>query len=295
MPDATAQASPAPPVSGWPGLKSAWPLLLGLLALAIPTLASLGETVWSTEAGAHGPIILFTAAWLLWREADSFRKLGKPGAAWLVWLVLLPSLAMYAFSRAFDFISLEVLGVYGAFVAALYSLYGLRPLLKNWFPMFYLGFCIPPPGWLIDELTAPLKQFISFVSTQLASLVGIPIMQEGVTLYVAQYQLLVEDACSGMNSLVGLTAISLFYIYLLRGSSVRYSILLTLFVIPIAIVGNIIRILILILLTYFFGDEVAQGFLHMAAGITLFAIDLLLVFALDSLLIKLVPRSWRTA
>ena len=47
--------------------------------------------------------------------------------------------------------------------------------------------------------------------------------REGVTIRVAQYQLLVEDACSGMNSLIGLTAISLFYIYLLRGSSIRYA------------------------------------------------------------------------
>jgi exosortase len=116
-----------------------------------------------------------------------------------------------------------------------------------------------------------------------------------VTIFVAQYQLLVEDACSGLNSLVGLIAISLFYIYLLRGSSLRYSAVLTAFVIPIAVIGNIIRIIVLILLTYFFGDEVAQGFLHQVAGIFLFAVDLILVFAVDSVLSRILPRSWRNA
>lgn len=51
--------------------------------------------------------------------------------------------------------------------------------------------------------------------------------------------------------------------------------------------ANIIRIVTLVLLTYFFGDAVAQGFLHMAAGIFLFVTALLLVFAVDNLMSRL--------
>jgi exosortase len=273
----------------------AWPLILGWLILAVPTAARLGRQVWSTEAGAHGPIILFTGAWLIWREAASFRESRQRGSRWVTAAILAPSLIVYALARAFDFVSLEVAGVYGVGMAMLYSVFAARPLLKNWFPLLYLGFVVPPPGWLIDTLTAPLKQFVSQASTETLAAVGLPIAREGVTIFVAQYQLLVEDACSGMNSLVGLIAISLFYIYLMRGSSLRYSGLLTLFVIPIAIIGNIARIMVLILLTYFFGDEVAQGFLHQVAGIFLFAVDLMLVFAVDALLARVLPRSWRPA
>ena len=119
---------------------------------------------------------------------------------------------------------------------------------------------------------------------------GIPITREGVTLFVAQYQLLVEDACSGMNSLVGLIAISLFYIYLLRNASWRYSLVLLCLVIPIAIIANIIRIIVLVLLTYFFGDAVAQGFLHNLAGLFLFATALMLVFGVDNLISSFVLK-----
>jgi exosortase len=276
---------------GW--LQRAWPLLLGVALLAVPTIVRLGGTVWTEEAGAHGPIIIFTGLWLLSRQTATFRELGVPGSAAITWLILLPSLALYAFSRAFDFISLEVAGLYGAGIAALYSQCGTRPLLRNWFPLGYFGFVIPPPGWLLDQLTGPLKQFVSHFSTETLSAIGLPISRQGVTIYVAQYQLLVEDACSGMNSLIGLIAISLFYIYLLRGSSLRYSALLTAFVIPIAVVGNIARIMVLILLTYFFGDEVAQGFLHQVSGVFLFGVDLILVFALDSVLVRIVPASWK--
>jgi exosortase len=265
-------------------------LLLGLLALGIPTALTLGDQVWSSEAGAHGPIVLGTGLWLIWREFPTLRALRSPGSAWLTAVGLVGSLALYVFGRAYDFISIEVAGLYGAAVVILYSQFGLEALRKIWFPILYLAFLIPPPGWFMDSVTAPLKLFVSYVTTEALSALGVPVFREGVTLMVAQYQLLVEDACSGMNSLTGLVAISMFYIYLLRNASWRYSLVLVLLVIPIAVAANIIRVAILVLLTYFFGDAVAQGFLHMAAGIVLFTSALLLVFLVDSVM----SRLWKT-
>jgi exosortase len=93
-----------------------------------------------------------------------------------------------------------------------------------------------------------------------------------------------------MNSIIGLTAISLFYIYITHRASWRYAAFLMLFIIPIAVVANIIRITILVLLTYYCGDAVAQGFLHVTAGVVLFALALGLVFLLDMGLMRLMPR-----
>jgi exosortase len=276
-------------------LRTGWPALLGLAALAVPTVVGFSKNAWMRESGSHGPLVLITALWLLWRQMSVMSSGAKRGEVWLSALIFLPSLALYVFARVFDFASLEAIGLIGVGVAMLHDAFGLSALLKNWFVILYLGFSVPPPGALIDRVTAPLKQFVSEVAMRAVSLVGVPASRQGVTLFVSKYQLLMEDACSGMNSLVGLTAISLLYIYLLRGTSARYALLMTAFVIPIAIIGNILRVITLILLTYFAGDEVAQGFLHYTAGFLLFALDLLLVFALDNLLIRLVPRSWRPA
>jgi exosortase len=292
---AAAAESSSPPLNVRQLLTTWWPCILGFAALAIPTVNTLSTLAWTRESGAHGPIVLVTGLWLLARQLTAARGIAKQGAWWLTALGLIASLAVYVFGRTFDFVSLETLGLFGVGVAILHSAFGVAALLKNWFPLFYLGFAIPPPGWLIDKITAPLKQFVSEVAMRSLYSVGLPVSREGVTIYVSKYQLLMEDACSGMNSLVGLTAISLLYIYLLRGSSVRYSLLMTAFVVPIAIFGNILRVMILILLTYFFGDEVAQGFLHYTAGFLLFAIDLILVFAVDSVLVRIVPLKWRPA
>jgi exosortase len=276
-------------------LRSGWPALLGLSALAVPTVVGFSKNAWTREAGSHGPLVLITGLWLLWRQMSVLVRDARRGDVWLSALIFAPSLALYVFARVFDFASLEAIGLIGVGVAMLHDAFGFPALLKNWFVILYLGFAVPPPGALIDRITAPLKQFVSEVAMRAVSLFGIPASRQGVTLFVSKYQLLMEDACSGMNSLVGLTAISLLYIYLLRGTSARYALLMTAFVIPIAIVGNILRVITLILLTNFAGDEVAQGFLHYTAGFLLFAMDLLLVFALDSLLIRVVPRSWRPA
>jgi exosortase B len=266
------------------GLGESWPLVLGFALLAIPTIVNLANQTWSHEAGAHGPIILAAGGWLIWRITPELKQQAKPGAVWITALLMVGGLLSYAYGRALDFITLEAAGVYAVGLAIANDKLGPRAIINHWFPFFYLAFAIPPPSYIIDRLTSPLKHFVSFVATDGLHALGYPIEREGVTLIIAQYQLLVEDACSGMNSLIGLTAITLMYIYLMHGSSWRYSALLVAFVIPIAIIANIVRISILVLITYYFGDQAGQGFLHMFAGIVLFATALLLVFGVDKLL-----------
>ena len=272
------------------GVAKAWPLWLGFAALALPTLFTLAQQSWPREDGAHGPIILAAGGWLLARELPQLRERAAPAPLWLALGLMVPALAAYVFGRAFDLLTLQVGGLYGAGLAILLAKFGPKALLGVWFPVFYLTFAIPPPGELMSSMTTPLKHFVSFVVSGGLGALGLPVAREGVTLIVAQYQLLVEDACSGMNSLFGLTAISLLYVYLRRGSSLAYSLVLCAFITPVAVAANVIRVAILVLLTYFFGDAVAQSFLHVTAGLLLFVTALSLVFAIDQGLERLWPK-----
>jgi exosortase len=149
--------------------------------------------------------------------------------------------------------------------------------------MLYLAFLIPPPAIVLQAVTAPLKIFVSKAATSTLAIAGLPVVSHGVAIDVGSYQLLVEEACSGMNSILGLLAVGLFYIHLMHGSSVRRSLILTVALVPIAILANIVRIMILILLTYFAGNDAAQGFLHGFAGMVVFTVALVLVFGFDLL------------
>ncbi|PZN94331.1 MAG: exosortase [Alphaproteobacteria bacterium] len=252
--------------------------------MAIPTMVSVARGPWSLESGVHGPIVLATGLWLIFRRMPEIQRDMVPGAVTPTVVALAVAVPAYAFGRAFDFVSVEVAALMLALLAVAYAYVGRRVLRAMWFPIFYLGFIIPVPGWLLDQVTQPLKLFVSLVVTWTLTQFGYPIGNSGVTIYVANYQLLVEDACAGLNSLVSLSAIGLFYIYMLRGSNWRYSMLLLALVLPIAIAANMIRVAALVLITYHFGDAAAQGYLHKFAGMVTFTSALLFIFLVDKLL-----------
>jgi exosortase/archaeosortase family protein len=54
-------------------------------------------------------------------------------------------------------------------------------------------------------------------------------------------------------------------------------------ILPIAFVANIVRVIVLVLVTYHLGDEAGQGFLHGTAGIVLMVVALVCFAALDQL------------
>lgn len=267
-----------------PALARHWPLLLGLAVLALPTLYAVATGSWTGEAGVHGPIVLATGIWLFARRWRELLGIQRPGRIGVVLAVLIPSLLLYVFGRAFDFLIFQALAFLGVCIAVFYASFGAEAVRRMWFPILYLGFVVPLPNWVITTLTAPMKEYVSYTATWLLSHAGYPIVREGVTLYVAQYQLLVEDACAGLNSLISLTAISLFYIYILHNASWRYALFLMLWIVPVALLANLVRVIILVLITYHFGNAAAQGFLHSTAGLVMFATALLGIFLVDGLM-----------
>ena len=262
-------------------LKQSWPLLIGLALIIGPSFVRLAQDIWSTDAGVHGPIVLATGGWLLARAWPNLRNDVKLGPPVIGWAGLVTALLLYIIGRALSFISLEIAGAMGVLIAVGWLYLGPTVLRKLWFPILYIGFLIPLPGWVLDVVTAPLKQFISVSATHILSFAGYPIAREGVTIYIAQYQLLVEDACSGLNSIISLTAIGLFYIYLLHNASWRYSLFLVFWILPAAIFANLVRVIMLVLVTYYLGNETAQGVFHPIAGLIMFVIALLFIFAVD--------------
>ncbi|NVD45758.1 exosortase V [Qipengyuania atrilutea] len=260
-------------------------LLLACLAIFIlPTMQFVAREGWSGEEGAHGPIILFTGLWLLWREWVPARRFTSEPNIALVSVLLVLTVPLYVFARVTQIVEIEAYLMYGTLLVVLYSIIGGAAMKRLWFPLLYLGFAFPPPDTLVAAVTVPLKIELSRVSIAFLDLFGYPIGGEGVRIFIGQYELLVAAACSGLNSIISLTAISLFYVYLRHQAEWRYALLLVILVIPIALMANFARVLILILLTYHAGEATAQGFLHNFAGIFMFAVALGLTFLLDELI-----------
>lgn len=267
-----------PAVLGWVAL------LVGVLLFLIPTMSFVISETWSGEEGAHGPIVLFTGLWLLWREWPEARSEAQKPPVIRVVALLAVFLPLFVIARITQIVELEGYLMYGALLAVLYSVVGGAAMRRLWFPLFYLTFVFPPPESVVAAVTTPLKMELSRISIAFLDVFGYPIGGEGVRIFIGQYELLVAAACSGLNSIISLTAISLFYIYIRHQADWRYAGLLVLFILPVALAANFLRVIILILLTYHAGEAAAQGFLHNFAGIFMFAIALAVIFALDELI-----------
>jgi len=105
--------------------------------------------------------------------------------------------------------------------------------------------------------------------------------------------LLVADACAGLHPLLTLEALGLLYLNLFRHESLLRNVSLALLIIPIAFSSNVIRVMVLSLITYYFGDAAGQGYLHMFSGMVLFLTALLLVVGVDTLIRWFVRRRSR--
>ncbi|TXH72943.1 exosortase B [Thiobacillus sp.] len=269
-------------------LRTWWPVVLGLLVLYVPTYWMLAHGLWNSEEQAHGPIVLVVALFLIWQRRAVFSGdagvLPTRAEVATGWALLAIGLLAYALGRSQDILLFEVGSQIPVILGALLITLGTRAARALWFALFFLIFMIPLPGFIVDAATGPLKQYISVIAEHVLYAAGYPIARSGVMLTVGPYQLLVADACSGLHSMFSLSAMGLLYLYLMQRTSITRNLIIMAAILPIAFAANVVRVMVLVLVTYHLGDEAGQGFLHGFAGIMLFVIGLLFLFVLDWLL-----------
>ncbi|MBX9917823.1 MAG: exosortase B [Nitrosomonas sp.] len=270
-------------------LKSAildwWPIFLGLLILYVPTFYDLANGIWSKEEQAHGPIILMLSLWLMYRKwMEMINKSEGKSTAYLGWIVFFVALILYIIGRSQQILVFEMGSFIWILAAVILIKRGYIALKVMWFPLFFLLFMIPLPGQVVSLLTMPMKMAVSFVAEHILFWANYPIARNGVILQIGQYQLLVADACAGLQTLLTLEALGLFYLNLVHHTSVLRNVTLAILIVPISFTANVIRVIVLTLITYHYGDAAGQGFLHGFAGMVLFISALILILGVDAAL-----------
>jgi exosortase B len=266
-----------------PNLVSALVVFGAILAAYIPTYLTLAEGPWQTEQESHGPLIILAAAWIAWQSRDRLRNVAIAPAPIVGWVVLVVGLALMVISRSQDILAVEVGSQIPVLAGAVLLLFGWGALRVLAFPLVFLVFSVPPPGFIIDALTVPLKAQISNWVAEGLYRAGYPIAQNGVMIMIGPYQLMVQDACAGLNSIFALSAIGILYVYM-AGHSLARNIILLCAAIPIAIAANVLRVAALVLIAYYGGIKAIEGSFHELTGMALFAVAFILFFVLDGLI-----------
>ncbi|MBL8331965.1 MAG: exosortase B [Rubrivivax sp.] len=270
-------------------------LLAAWVALYAMPFAELARTIWASDEQGHGPIILGLCAVLLWLRRREIADAATAPRPQLGWPLLGFGVLLYAAGGAFDIIMFQA-GSQVPLLAALLLLFGGTGSLRaGWFPVFFLLFMVPLPEALVAALTGPLKSAVSAVAAQLLHALGYPVGRSGVVLTVGPYQLLVADACAGLNSIFTLEALGLLYMHLMRYTRVARNVALALLLVPVAFLANVVRVMVLVLVTFHFGDAAGQGFVHDFAGLLLFVVALVGMLVLDRVLALVLPAGREAA
>ncbi len=261
--------------------------LAGFAVMYLPVYWWASESIWQTEEQGHGAIVLAVMVWLFWGMHREIAETPTRPAVAAGWSVFLLGLFIFFVGRVFR-ISILEFGSQPFIVAGMLLLLKGTPALRlAWFPVLYLVFMIPLPGILVDAITGSLKGMIANVVESILYAAGYPIARSGVILSIGPYQLQVADACSGLNSMFSLSALGTLFMYMMGRKSMLHNAIMLASILPIAFAANIVRVMVLVLITYYLGDEAGQGFLHGAAGMVLLIVALMILFAFDALLVRI--------
>jgi exosortase len=261
-------------------------IVAGALALfLLPDIVKFAHSYWLSDRGLHGAIILGLGIWLLAREwprgaaeRGNIRVVAPAlfitlcihtlatviGSHWLIWITSCAGLALIVFDRL-----------------------GMDGLRRLWFPLGFLLLAVPPSGRIMSKLTYVLTDWLSAASVELLWQFGWDIARNRTTIYLGPYELLVADACAGLNALLSLFAMGMFFLYIRRDSPPWRLATLAALMLPIVFLTGLARTLALLLMTDSFGDGVAQGVMHEVTGVLMFVLAFAMFVGVDWLL----PRS----
>jgi len=260
------------------------PIIIGLLAMYTPTFHNLANSLWQSDDQGHGPLVLMVVLFLFWDKRDAFfisKQQAKPVLGYSLFIF---GLLLYVLGRSQDILIFDIGSLIPILMGVILITTGSSTLKSVWFPLFFIIFMLPLPGFIVDGITLPMKMAVSYVAEHVLYWFDYPIARTGVILQIGQYQLLVADACAGMHTLISLEALGLLYLNLVRHDSLFRNITLAILIVPISFTANVIRVIVLTLVTYHYGDAAGQGFVHDFAGMVLFIVALMLIMFVDTVL-----------
>jgi exosortase len=197
--------------------------------------------------------------------------------------VLIFSAALYYFSLLTEVHTIIALAMYLTVVGTLLYLFGIKALAELLTPLLLFLMLIPFPDQLYIKLTSPLQFKVSQASAAILPLFDIPVFLAGNVITTPAKSFEVVEACSGLRSVITLLTMSVIMGYFLL-RTVPAKVLLTVASIPIALLVNLIRVVLIVLVFHSYGLDLYEGTPHTITGLLLFLIGLSGLFALQRIL-----------
>jgi exosortase len=251
--------------------------LLAGLFLFWPTIRDLVHT-WATDPNSsHGFLVPVISAAIL--IADRSRLAATRVEASLAGLsVLLASLLVFALGHMSYTNIFQRLGLWGTLVGSLWFIFGSELLRARPFPFVLLLFAIPPPTIVFVPFSTMLRLLAARLAAGSLQALGLDVVRAGSILTIGEHELEVVDACSGIRSLVSIVLVAALLAYLLR-TGVWKGILLMVTAVPITVLVNVLRIVVVALGFAVFDTDLTAGIAHGCLGVGVFLASILLLYS----------------
>ncbi len=269
-------------------LSTLAPVLAGLLVLYLPVFRKLVYDWGHDDNYSHGFLIIPIALYLVWeRRADLAAAKVSPSILGLVLTLL--SLAVLAAGTLGSELFLTRVSLIGVLAGIVWFLYGMAYLRILIFPLAFLLLMIPIPSIVFNQIAFPLQLLASRFGEVVLQALNIPVLREGNVITLANTQLEVAEACSGIRSLISLLTLGIVYGYFTdKRPLVRLAIALS--TIPVAIVANGLRVAGTGVAAHQYGPQAAQGFFHEFSGWVVFVVALVLLFLIQRTVMAIAPQ-----
>ena len=178
----------------------------------------------------------------------------------------------------------EILAFSGMMIALPWMFAGRECAKKFVFPSLFLLFCIPLNTYL-DIVTVHLRLFATSVAFAVLKGFGAEVVKVGTMVGAADGSFSIDVAapCSGLRSIFALMALTAGYAYFNQPTWFRRALLFSLSI-PIAILGNVMRILTICLVAQYADEEFATGFYHDYSGYVVFIVAIMLMISAGELI-----------
>ncbi|RKY34309.1 MAG: hypothetical protein DRP78_06740 [Candidatus Omnitrophota bacterium] len=228
----------------------------------------------------HGCLIPFISGYLIFNMRKELKKLEiKPEKIGMV--LLLVSLLTYIFALYFEIHFISGIALIGVICGLVLYNCGKSVFHKIGFALLFLIFMVPLPNAVILGISFYMKLFVANIAAYFSHFF-IPLKQSGSMVYLPNGVLTIGAPCSGLKSLITLSALSLLFAYL-TGFRLKKKVLFFLCALPIALCSNILRIILLIFVFYVYGSKFTMGWFHDFSGILLFIIAFLSLTGLKNI------------
>jgi len=262
--------------------------------LYYPLFTVLYKMRWETVDYTHAYFILPLSLWITWRKRQEIRNISDQSRpekkSMLSFLVLLLGIFMFIFGLRQDYVFIQSFSLIPVLFGVTGFLYGKEMMKTLSFPILYLLLLVPPPFGILDSITMPMRHGISVLTEKLLFFLNYPISREGLLLTIGYNEIFMGEPCSGFRSLITMFSLVLVYVYISKGDITK-KLILTSLIIPMAVLGNLVRVITLCLITFYFGEKAGQGFFHNFSGIVIFIITLLGLMGAELILDKIHTRN----